>query len=386
MIGYGKQSINKKDIDIVTKTLKSNYLTQGPAVKKFEDKLKKKFKSKFAFTTNNGTSALHLIGRVLNWKKGDIVIVSPITFLASVNAVLYCGAIPKFVDINLEDYTIDIKKLEDSLKKFKQTGKRVKAVIVTDYAGHPADWINLLRLKNKFNFKLVNDNCHAVGASINKNRGYAVKFADLVSLSFHPVKHITTAEGGAILTNNKFYADKISLLRSHGVKREKKKLDKIGLWYQEMVDLGYNYRLSDVQAALGLSQIDRLEKFLKKRKLIANFYNKIFFNNNKFQIPKVKKNFSHSYHLYPLLVDFKKVGLSKKEVFRKFLEQNIKLQVHYIPVNMQPYYKKKIGYTKKNFVNSIDFYKREISLPIYYDLSQNELEHIKKVCKKIFNI
>ena len=139
MIGYGKQSINKKDIDIVTKTLKSNYLTQGPAVKKFEDKLKKKFKSKFAFTTNNGTSALHLIGRVLNWKKGDIVIVSPITFLASVNAVLYCGAIPKFVDINLEDYTIDIKKLEDSLKKFKQTGKRVKAVIVTDYAGHPAD-------------------------------------------------------------------------------------------------------------------------------------------------------------------------------------------------------------------------------------------------------
>ena len=386
MIGYGKQSINKKDIDIVTKTLKSNYLTQGPAVKKFEDKLKKKFKSKFAFTTNNGTSALHLIGRVLNWKKGDIVIVSPITFLASVNAVLYCGAIPKFVDINLEDYTIDIKKLEDSLKKFKQTGKRVKAVIVTDYAGHPADWINLLRLKNKFNFKLVNDNCHAVGASINKNRGYAVKFADLVSLSFHPVKHITTAEGGAILTNNKFYADKISLLRSHGVKREKKKLDKIGLWYQEMIDLGYNYRLSDVQAALGISQIDRLEKFLKKRKLIANFYNKIFFNNKKFQIPKVKKNFSHSYHLYPLLVDFKKVGLSKKEVFRKFLEQNIKLQVHYIPVNMQPYYKKKIGYIKKNFVNSIDFYKREISLPIYYDLSQNELEHIKKVCKKIFNI
>ena len=169
-------------------------------------------------------------------------------------------------------------------------------------------------------------------------------------------------------------------------KEKKKKLDKIGLWYQEMIDLGYNYRLSDVQAALGISQIDRLEKFLKKRKLIANFYNKIFFNNKKFQIPKVKKNFSHSYHLYPLLVDFKKVGLSKKEVFRKFLEQNIKLQVHYIPVNMQPYYKKKIGYIKKNFVNSIDFYKREISLPIYYDLSQNELEHIKKVCKKIFNI
>lgn len=386
MITYGKQSINNDDVDFVAKVLKSSHLTQGPTIQKFENKLKKKFKSNFAFTTNNGTSALHLIGRVLNWNKGDIVVVSPITFLSSVNSILYCGATPKFVDINLEDYTLDIKKLEDLLIKYKCAGKKVKAVIVTDYAGHPADWINLYRLKKKYKFKLVNDNCHAVGASINKDRGYAVKFADLVSLSFHPVKHLTTAEGGAVLTNNKSYADKISLLRSHGVKRPKKKLDKIGLWYQEMIDLGYNYRLSDVQAALGVSQINRLEKFLKKRKFIANFYDKIFSNDKKFKVPKVRKNFSHSYHLYPLLVDFKKVGLSRKEIFKQFLKHNIKLQVHYIPVNIQPYYKKKFGYIKKDFINSNKFYKKEISLPIYYDLKNYELIYIRRVCKKIFKI
>ena len=153
-----------------------------------------------------------------------------------------------------------------------------------------------------------------------------------------------------------------------------------------MIDVGYNYRLSDVQAALGVSQINRLEKFLKKRKLIAKFYDEIFSDNKKFQIPKVKKNFSHSYHLYPLLVNFKKVGLSKKEIFKQFLKYNIRLQVHYIPVNTQPYYKKKFGFIKKNFMNSINFYNKEISLPIYNDLKINELNHIKKVCKKIFKI
>lgn len=386
MITYGKQSINNEDIVNVKKILKSTHLTQGPTIQKFENQLKKKFKSNFAFTTSSGTSALHLIGRALNWKKGDIIIVSPITFLASVNSVLYCGATPKFVDINLEDYTLDLKKLEDLLIRYKNIGKKVKAVIVTDYAGHPANWVKLSRLKRKYKFKLVNDNCHAIGASIDKDRGYAVKFADLVSLSFHPVKHITTAEGGAILTNNKSYADKILLLRSHGVKRPKKKLDNIGPWYQEMIDLGYNYRLSDVQAALGVSQINRLEKFLKKRKLIAKFYDEIFSDQKKFQIPRVKKNFSHSYHLYPLLVNFKKVGLSKKEIFKQFLKHNIRLQVHYIPVNTQPFYKKKFGFIKKNFTNSINFYNKEISLPIYNDLKVNELNYIKKVCKKIFKI
>ena len=385
MISYGKQSINIQDINLVTKTLKSNYLTQGPMVHKFESLLKKKFKSKHALTVSNGTAALHLIGKVLNWKKKDIIIVSPITFVSSVNSVLYCGATPKFLDINLNDYALDTKKLEKLLLDYKKKKKQIKAVIVTDYAGHPADWIELFRLKKKFRFKLVNDNCHAIGAKINNNQGYAAKYADLVSLSFHPVKNITTGEGGAILTNNKNYADKIELLRSHGVKRDKKLLKKNGAWYNEMLELGYNYRLSDIQAALGISQLNRLDKFIKKRKFIANFYDKLFLDNKKFKIPIVKKNYSHAYHLYPLLIDCKKINISKINIFKKFLKDKIRLQVHYIPVNSQPYYKKKFGLIKKDFINSFLFYNKEISLHIHYDLSIKQLNYIKRICKKIFN-
>ena len=384
MISYGKQNINTQDINSVTKTLKSSYLTQGPVVRKFENLIKKKFKAKYALTVSNGTAALHLIGKVLNWKKNDIIVVSPITFVSSVNSVLYCGATPKFLDINLDDYSIDLKKLEQLLLEFKKRQKKIKAIIVTDYAGHPADWIELSRLKKKFKFKLVNDNCHSMGAKINDNHGYATKYADLVSFSFHPVKSITTGEGGAILTNNKAYADKIELLRSHGVKRDKKLLKKKGAWYNEMLELGYNYRLSDIQAALGISQLKRIDTFIKKRKFIANFYDQLFQNNKKFQIPKVRKNYSHAYHIYPLLIDFKKIKISKINIFKKFLKDKIRLQVHYIPVNSQPYYKKKFGLLRKNFNNSFLFYKREISLPIYYDLSIKQLHYIKKICRKIF--
>ena len=330
LISYGRQSINRDDIKEVIKSLKSDFITQGPLVQKFEGLLKNFFKCKHAIAVSNGSAALHLIGKILNWKKGDVVIVPPITFVSSVNSILHCNATPKFVDINLENYCIDVNQIENVLKY----NKKIKAIVVTDYAGHPADWERLAWLKNKYNIKLVNDNCHAIGASINDNLGYACKYADLVSLSFHPVKNITTGEGGAILTNNKQYFSKGKLLRSHGINRDLKNKYNNKPWYYEMNDLGFNYRLSDIQCALGISQIKRLKKFVSKRKKIASFYDKIFKDKQKFKTPSVKRKFTHSYHLYPLLVNFKKVKKTKERLIIKknfiLIKKNLKTQLNFI--------------------------------------------------------
>jgi len=383
MINYGKQNIDNSDIGSVRRALKSNFLTQGPTVEKFEKKLSNYFRSKYVVAVSNGTSALTLAAKVLDWKKNDVVIVSPITFLATANCIVAQGATPCFVDINLDDYSFDLQKLE---KKIKSLKKKLKAIIVTDYAGHPADWKKIYNLKKKYKFKIINDNCHAIGASLDNDSGYAVKYSDLATLSFHPVKTITTGEGGAILTNNKDYFFKIKSLRSHGVIKNKEMIKKYGSWYNEMRFLSGNHRLSDIQASLGLSQLKRISKFIKKRRFVANFYNKIFKDSSKFTIPKVRKNVRHAFHLYPLLVNLKKIGKSKKQIFNQFLKYKINLQVHYIPINTQPFYKKKYSFKKNDFKNSLDFYKREISMPIYYDLNNKQLKQIKKACEKIFNL
>ena len=383
MINYGSQSVDKKDINAVVKVLKSKLLTQGPVTLEFEKKLSKYFKSRFSLAVSSGTSALNIAAKVLGWEKGDLVFVSPITFLASANCIVNTGAIPKFIDINLNDYSIDLDKLEKELKK---NPKKNKAIVITDYAGHPSDWIRINKLKKKYKLQVINDNCHAMGAKINRDKGYATKYSDFSILSFHPVKAITTGEGGALLTNNFRYFQLAKELRSHGVVRDKKKIKKIGNWYYEMLNLGENSRMSEIHASLGCSQISKLDKFVLKRNKIAKFYNDLFKNNSLFTVPKVRKNFNHAYHIYPLLVNFKKIKISKKKIFQIFKKHKINLQVHYIPINTQPYYKKKFGYNPKDFKNSIKFYKNEISLPIYYDLDSVKLNYIKRVIKKVFKI
>jgi UDP-4-amino-4,6-dideoxy-N-acetyl-beta-L-altrosamine transaminase len=383
MISYGKQSINKNDVKSVIKVLKSNFLTQGPAVLDFEKKLSSYTKSKYVLAVSSGTSALFIAAKVFNWKKGDIVIVSPMTFLASANCIENSGATPYFVDINLEDYSINIDLLEKKIKKFK---KKLKAIVVTDYAGHPAEWQKIYNLKKKYGFKIINDNCHALGSSINKDKGYAVKYSDISILSFHPVKVITSGEGGAFLTNNKSYYLKAKTLRSHGVVRNKKLSRKYGNWYNEMRYLSSNYRLSEIHAALGASQLNRINLFIQKRKKIASFYDRMFKENKNFKTPSIRNNVGHAFHLYPLLVNFSKIGKTKKKVFNEFKKYKINLQVHYIPINSQPYYKKKYPLNKKDFPNTFKFYEKVISLPIYNDLSHKNLLYIKSVCKKIFKI
>tara|TARA_X000000950_G_scaffold29994_1_gene32447 strand:+ start:1891 stop:3033 length:1143 start_codon:yes stop_codon:yes gene_type:complete len=378
LISYGKQNIDSADIKNVNSVLKSDFLTQGPIIKQFETLLKKKLKSKYCSVVNNGSSALLTIGKILQWKKGDLIAVPPITFLSSVNTIEHCGAKPIFIDINLNDYCMDPDILEAELKKDKK--RKIKAAIVVDYAGQPAQWKKFLKLKKKYNIKLVNDNCHALGSSYKNDTGYAVKYADLVSLSFHPVKAITTGEGGAILTNNSVYDKKAKLIRSHGIIRKKKH------WEYKMNLLGYNFRLPDINCALGISQIKKLNIFLNKRSKIAKFYDQIFSKNIKFKLRKKTKDSKNSYHLYPLLLNLKIIKKTKNQIINEFLKNKIKLQVHYIPVNTQPYYKNKYGFNKNKFKNSLNFFEKCISLPIYYDLSQKQLSYIKLVSRKIFKI
>ena len=378
-ISYGKQSINSSDIKSVVKALKSDFLTQGPLVKEFETKIKNLTKSNFTTVVSNASVALFLAGNVLNWKKGDLIAVSPITFVSSVNTIEHHGAKPLFIDISLKDYCMDPEKLEIELKKDKL--KKIKAAIITDFGGQPAQWEKFYSLKNKYKIHLINDNCHSLGSSIKRDYGYAAKYADIATLSFHSVKSITTGEGGAILTNNKIYDKKFKLLRSHCIERK----DNF-FWKYKVNNLGYNFRLPDINCALGISQIKRIKKFIKKRKLVANFYNKIFVDKTTFKTPSVIQNTNNSYHLYPLLVNFEKLKTTKEKIIKQFLKNNIKLQVHYIPVNTQPYFFKKYGIIYKKFKNSFEFYNKEISLPIYYDLNKNNLNYIKKICKKIFKI
>lgn len=387
MISYGKQSIDQSDIDAIIEVLEGDWLTQGPYVDKFEDSLKSYLGSKYATCVSNGTAALHLTSIALNWNSEDIILTTPITFLATANAIIYANAIPDFVDIDPLTYTIDPNKLEEKLKFYIKKNKIVKAVIAVDYAGHPSDWESLSYLAKKYEFQLINDNCHALGASYKKNLKYAVKYADVVIQSFHPVKNITTGEGGAILSNDQEFNEKIMKLRTHGMTKKNNELDNNieGPWYYEMHEIGYNYRITDLQCALGINQLKKLDNFINKRRQIAQQYDKYFQRNNLIKCPLSSSSVQHAYHLYPLQIKFEEIKISKKELFRKMKELNICLQVHYIPVHFQPFYKKNYGFKKGDYLEAEKFYSRQVSLPIYPDLSNNEVNHILKSLINIIN-
>ena len=375
MISYGKQSIDQSDIDSVVEVLRGNWLTQGPSVETFENNLSNYFGSQYCCAVSNGTAALHLAGLALGWGPGDIIITSPITFLASANSIVYSGAIPDFVDICSDYYTIDANLLEDKIKNYISEGKKVKAVIGVDFAGHPCDWTSLREIADKYDLDLVNDNCHALGAAYKKDKMYAVKYADITTQSFHPVKHITTGEGGAILTNEKKYHEIIQLLRTHGMTKSDETIEKNdGPWYYEMHNLGYNYRITDFQCALGDNQLKKLDNFIEKRKKIATNYNNKLSNVESLILPKTRSDVEHAYHLYPLQIDFDKINLTKKVFFTKMREEKINLQVHYVPIHLQPFYRKRYGFKIGDFPISENFYNKEISIPIYPDLSKADQE------------
>jgi len=374
MISYGKQSLDQSDIDAVVEILRSDWLTQGPAVEIFESDLRHYFGARHACAVSNGTAALHLTGLALGWQPRDIVITTPITFLATVNCIIYTGATPDFVDIDPVTYTLDPNLVEEKVKHYHARGKKVNAVIGVDYAGHPCDWKALRGIADKFGLQLVNDNCHALGGSYLGEKQYAVKYADVVTQSYHPVKQITTGEGGAVLTNNPKINEKIHRLRTHGMTKDPGQLvNNDGPWYYEMHEVGYNYRITDFQCALGSSQLKKLDRFVDIRREIAHKYDKAFSNIDFLKIPGSHSSIIHAYHLYPLQIKFEKTTITKPEFFEKMKETGIDLQVHYIPVHLQPFYQKNYGFKTGDFPVSENFYYNEVSLPIYSELSSNDV-------------
>ncbi len=376
MINYGKQTIDSSDIKNVTKILKSNFLTQGPLVDLFQKKIKNFFGSNYCTVVSNGTAGLYLTGKALNWKKGEKIITSPITFIASANAIVLSGAQPVLVDIDPKTYNLDPNKVEDQIKKSK---KNIKAVVGVDYAGYPCDWESLSYLSNKYNFKLINDNCHALGAKIKNNKKYACDYADVVIQSYHPVKNFTTGEGGAILTNDPILNKKFLELRNHSMIKKESFLP----WEYKVYQPGLNFRLTDIQCALGVSQISKLSSFTKKRNKIAKFYSSHFKQNINLDVPLVEKNYYHAFHLYPLLINFKKIKITKKSFFLAMKRKGINLQVHYIPLHYQPLFRRLCNIKKGDLPISEDFYNREVSMPIYPTLS---LTNIKKIIKDTFSL
>ena len=382
MINYGKQFIDQNDIRAVVKVLKGDWLTQGPQVKKFEKLLNSKFGTKHSTVLSSGTAALHLAAIALGWKKGDIILTTPISFLATSNCILYCQATPVFVDVDENYFNIDSNKLEKTIISYKRKGKKISGIIATDYAGHPCDWKSIRSIADKYNIKTINDNCHAIGACIDNNKKYAIKYADVVTHSYHPVKNITSGEGGAVLTQSRSIDQKVKILRSHGVNRCRANEP----WHYEMNELGFNYRISDIHCALGISQLKKLDFFVRKRKLIAERYNLAFKNIENIEIPKIYDNHSHAYHLYPIRIDFKKFNINKNLFFRKLKKRKINLQVHYIPIHLQPYYKKKFKFKKGDFPIAEKFYGEQVSLPIYYSLKNNEIDYVIKQIKDVLKV
>lgn len=374
---YGRQTIDAEDIKAVADCLASEWLTQGPALREFEDRLCARFSAGHAAAVSNGTAALHLIGLALGWKPGDVVITTPVTFLASANCILYCGATPDFVDIDHVSYTIDVNRLEEKLKGYEKRGVKVKAVVAVDFAGHPCDWESLKSVARRYGLQLVDDACHALGAKYRGGELCSCAHADVLALSFHPVKHITTGEGGAVLSNNREIDLSIKSLRAHGVTKDPARLLKNdGPWYYEMHELGFNYRITDFQCVLGISQLGRLDFFLSQRRAAAAFYDRAFAGREGLAVPRSAGDVLHAYHLYPLQIMFDRLSISKADFFRLMGEKGINLQVHYIPVHLQPYYRRRFGFKEGDYPVAERFYREEVSLPIYPSLAEDDLDYI----------
>ena len=373
MINYGKQSVGKEELANLKKVLQSKYLTQGPFVEMFEKKLCNFFGSRFCVTFSNGTSALYSLGKTLGWGKKDYVITTPISFLATSNCIEFSNANTEFVDVNSDCPTINLEEVKRKFFDLKKRKKKVTAIIAVDYAGSPCDWKGLSKFAKNHNIKLINDNCHAMGTKYYGDIKYAQKYADYVVQSFHPVKTITTGEGGAVLTNDRKVSESLKLYRNHCIIKNKNES-----WDYNIKEIGFNFRITDLQCAIGIAQIKKIYKFLSIRRKISKLYIKLLSKNDNFVLPKLSKSFSSGFHLFPIQIKNLKYK-NKNKLFKFFQKNGFKLQVHYKPIILQDYYKKKYKLKSKNFKNAINFYKLSISAPIFPELKEKEIKKFSQL-------
>lgn len=366
-IPYGRQNIDEEDLKAVIEALCSDWITQGPLVEEFEARVAEYCGARYGVAFNSGTSALHAGMYAAGIEGGDEVITTPLTFVATANAALYVGARPVFVDIDEKTYCIDTERIEAAITS------RTRAIVPVDYAGYPVEMKRIKEIADKYNLVVIEDAAHALGAVREATK--VGTQADMTMFSFHPVKHITTGEGGMIICNNPDYYERLKLFRSHGITKEAEYLEADdGPWYYEMQELGYNFRITDIQCALGISQMNKLEEFLHERRLLARKYDQAFNNINWLQTPPTPlPGSSHAYHLYPLL---QAKEVNRTELFTYLREHNIGVQVHYIPVHLQPYYRRHFGYKPGDFPKAENFYAGEISLPLYPGLTSEQQEYV----------
>lgn len=375
LLPYGRQCVDEEDIQAMVAVLRSDWLTTGPKIREFEEAFAARVGAQHAVAVCNGTAALHAAVHVLGIGPGDEVIVPAMTFAATANCVVYQGGTPVFADVDNGTLLIDPAQVE------KKVTPRTKAIIAVDYAGQPCDYDRLRAIADHHGIKLVDDACHALGGTY-KGRPAGV-LADLNTFSLHPVKHITTGEGGIITTNDATLAQRMKVFRNHGITSDHRQREAAGGWFYEMVDLGYNYRLTDFQCALGLSQLRKLQMWIERRQNIARRYDAAFADLQAVRPLTAGPNVSHAYHLYVIMLDLDKLRVKRDTVFAALRAEGIGINVHYIPVHLHPFYQKRFG-TQSGFCPVAEAaYERIVSLPIFPGMTDGDAEDVIAAVRKV---
>jgi UDP-4-amino-4,6-dideoxy-N-acetyl-beta-L-altrosamine transaminase len=376
MISYGHQSINQEDINAVVEVLKSEHLTQGTMVPKFEQAICDYTTSEYAVAVNSATSALHIACKALGLQKGDILWTSPITFVASANCAKYCHADVDFVDINPDTFNIDISSLKNKLEEAKRKDNLPKILIPVHLGGASCEMSSIKALADQYGFHVIEDASHAIGGKYKTFPIGSCKYSDITIFSFHPVKIMTTGEGGIATTNNNQIAETMKLLRSHGITRQEALMEKEseGSWYYEQIELGYNYRMTDIQAALGISQLKRLDDFVSRRHEIVSYYDEVLVDYS-VKSQYVPENCYSGSHLYIIRLMLDKIKKSRLRIFNEMRSEGIGVNVHYIPVHLQPYYQR-MGFKQGDYPKAEEYYQQALTLPLYPDMTSQQVEQV----------
>jgi perosamine synthetase len=377
LLPYGRQSVDEADIAAVVEALRSDWLTTGPKVAEFEDAFAVRVGAAHAVSFTSGTAALHAAAFASGLKPGDEAITTPMTFAATANCVLYQGATPVFADVSADTLNLDPELIE------KRISPRTKAILPVDYAGHPAELEPILKIARRHGLVVIEDGCHALGAEYNGRRVGSI--ADMTVFSFHPVKHITTGEGGMVATNNPQFAETLRRFRNHGISSDARQRQSAGQWHYEMVLLGFNYRLPDFACALGIQQLKKLEPNLARRREIAALYTAAFREIPGVIPPAVRPEATPAWHLYPILLDAEKLTADRAQIFAALRGENIGVNVHYIPVHLHPYYRDHFGFRGGEFPVAEGAYARLISLPMFPAMSGQDVDDVIAAVTKVFS-
>ena len=379
-IPYARQSISQADIDAVAEVLRSDWLTQGPCIDRFEQAIAAYCGARHAVAVSNGTAALHIACLALDLGPGDLAWTAANTFVASANCARYCGADVDFVDIDPRTYNMSVAALEEKLVAAKRAAKLPKIVIPVHFAGQSCDMKEIAELADRYGFRVIEDASHAVGAEYLSEKVGGCSYSDITVFSFHPVKLMTSGEGGMLMTNDSTIAGRLRLLRTHGITRDQEQMvgESEGPWYYEQIALGFNYRMTDIQAALGASQLRRLGEFLARRRELVKRYDSAL-RGLPLSTPQESKIARSAWHLYVIQLDIEALGASRGDVFGRMREQGVLVNVHYIPVYRQPYYRE-LGFQPRTFPNCERYYERAISLPLFFDFSEAEQD---RVCENL---